>query len=635
MSELFGQYNVPEAKIMLNLGCGQPAQYYLADALKQLKLDVPQNELDVLQYGFKSGFKSYRNAIISFIKNNCKVDETMFGSSPYSPDEIYMTNGVSQAVFMLASFFKSGYLSINNNTPIKKIYVEHSTYFIMIKNFIDLGYEIDTFDPCNPEELFFKLLEDDKNGIHSMIYLIPFCHNPTGRSLDEKSVINLITMLKQFDTVVISDETYQFLHFKEQHNLTLAKYNNNKVISVNTFSKVFAPAVRLGWIMTENQEWIQKLDDSGFMDSGGGLNPIVGLIMRNIINNDECTIFNNLINSFKVDLKKKYNLITSELKKYPEYFEFKEADGGYFIFVKSLKTDAENLRLMANKVGINFHIGNKFSINKIHYNYFRLSVSFYSFEDISTYFGKRLYNLVQEIDKIFVVPKQNIFVLGGKGRLGSLITKELDLNNNETYELITREHINKMKQAIELGKEVDNIYLLNLTSNTIIIDVSTAPATNTLLEYLIKFEKFPKLIIGTTGHIDKNLVNNYATHNTVIKCSNFGIGIRNIVSSLESFDSEYFNTEIIEKHHIHKIDKPSGTALTLKNALLKSKFNDTNIESIREGEIVGYHEIILSNPYESVRIIHEAKDRSLFAKGCCNILNKVKNNEYNIGLYEL
>ncbi len=90
MSELFGQYNVPEASSMLNLGCGQPAQYYLADALKQLKLDIPQNELDVLQYGFKSGFKSYRDAIITFIKNNCNWDETIYGSNPYSTDEIYI-----------------------------------------------------------------------------------------------------------------------------------------------------------------------------------------------------------------------------------------------------------------------------------------------------------------------------------------------------------------------------------------------------------------------------------------------------------------------------------------------------------------------------------------------------------------
>ena len=634
MSELFGQYNVPEAKTMLNLGCGQPAQYYLADALKQLTLTIPENELDVLQYGFKSGFKSYRDSIISFIKSNCTSDETIYGSNPYSSDEVYMTNGVSQAVFMLGSLFKSGYLSIKNNTPIKKIYVEESTYFIMIKNFIDLGYEIDTFDPLNLEELFYKLIQDDKNNIHSMIYIIPFCHNPTGRSLNELQIVNFVTMMKQFNSVIISDETYQFLHFKEKHNLTLAKYNNKNVIAVNTFSKVFAPAIRLGWIMTENQEWIQKLDDSGFMDSGGGLNPIVGLIMRNIINNNDCTIFNELITRFKLDLEKKYNFITSELKKYPEYFEFEEADGGYFIFVKSLKIEAENLRQIANKIGINFHIGNKFSINKTHNNYFRLSVSFYSFEDIESYFGKRLYNLVHEINKLCYIPEQHIFILGGKGRLGTLIAKELNIQN-ETYELISRDDINKMKNSVDLNEEVDNIHSLNMSDNAIIIDVSTAPATNILLEYLIKFEKFPKIIIGTTGLIDKNLLSNYAKHNTIIKCSNFGIGIRNIVSSLESFDSEYFNTEIIEKHHIYKLDKPSGTALTLKNALTKSKFNDTSIESIREGEIVGYHEIIMSNPYESIRIIHEAKDRSLFAKGCCNILNKVKNNEYNIGLYEL
>jgi 4-hydroxy-tetrahydrodipicolinate reductase len=89
--------------------------------------------------------------------------------------------------------------------------------------------------------------------------------------------------------------------------------------------------------------------------------------------------------------------------------------------------------------------------------------------------------------------------------------------------------------------------------------------------------------------------------------------------------------EIVEIHHDQKLDAPSGTALLLadsikevrpdsnlvigRNGHAKREKNDIGISSIRIGNVVGVHEIIISSGLETLTLKHEAHDRSLFADG--------------------
>ncbi|MBF0297980.1 MAG: hypothetical protein HQK51_04630 [Oligoflexia bacterium] len=75
---------------------------------------------------------------------------------------------------------------------------------------------------------------------------------------------------------------------------------------------------------------------------------------------------------------------------------------------------------------------------------------------------------------------------------------------------------------------------------------------------------------------------------------------------------------IKEIHHIHKKDVPSGTALLWKEWFQKQKNNissNISIESIREDDVVGIHELTIESKYEKIKIVHESKDRRLFAEG--------------------
>ena len=110
--------------------------------------------------------------------------------------------------------------------------------------------------------------------------------------------------------------------------------------------------------------------------------------------------------------------------------------------------------------------------------------------------------------------------------------------------------------------------------------------------------------------------------------SNFSIGV-NIFFDLNQYLAEQmshqpqYTPSITETHHIHKLDKPSGTAKTLCNDIMSAvsplngdaTLNDVPIESIREGEVPGTHEVKWDSEEDTIVITHIAKGRRGFALG--------------------
>ena len=98
--------------------------------------------------------------------------------------------------------------------------------------------------------------------------------------------------------------------------------------------------------------------------------------------------------------------------------------------------------------------------------------------------------------------------------------------------------------------------------------------------------------------------------------SNFSVGVNvffELNQRLATLLAEYgqYTPSITETHHIHKLDKPSGTAVTLANGIGR----DVPIESIREGEVAGIHTVVWDSPEDTITITHSAKSRRGFALG--------------------
>jgi 4-hydroxy-tetrahydrodipicolinate reductase len=103
----------------------------------------------------------------------------------------------------------------------------------------------------------------------------------------------------------------------------------------------------------------------------------------------------------------------------------------------------------------------------------------------------------------------------------------------------------------------------------------------------------------------------------VLWASNFSLGVavledlvRRAANALADWD-----VDIVEAHHVHKKDAPSGTALTLGRAVTAGGGHEPSFASLRAGDIVGEHTVQFSGPGERIELIHRATNRDIFARG--------------------
>jgi 4-hydroxy-tetrahydrodipicolinate reductase len=126
------------------------------------------------------------------------------------------------------------------------------------------------------------------------------------------------------------------------------------------------------------------------------------------------------------------------------------------------------------------------------------------------------------------------------------------------------------------------------------------------------------LVSGTTG-LDPDARAQLAEAARTIPvawASNFSLGVVVLQDLLRRAARALpWAADIVEIHHVHKLDAPSGTAITLAAAISEVRGGNPPIESIREGEVVGTHRVRLQGPGESLELAHVATDRDIFARG--------------------
>ena len=160
-------------------------------------------------------------------------------------------------------------------------------------------------------------------------------------------------------------------------------------------------------------------------------------------------------------------------------------------------------------------------------------------------------------------------------------------------------------------------------------------------------------VIATTGQNEEELVmiDQAAKHVPIFKSANMSVGVA-LLRKLVREATEVFpdaDIEIIEAHHNRKVDAPSGTAIMLADAVRdvrsdaeynigrgghqKREKNEVGIQSIRMGNIVGEHEVIICTENQSITLKHSAYDRGLFAEGAISATRFIVGKEP--GLYDM
>lgn len=211
----------------------------------------------------------------------------------------------------------------------------------------------------------------------------------------------------------------------------------------------------------------------------------------------------------------------------------------------------------------------------------------------------------------------NVLIIG-YGKMGELIEKVLLQKAHKVYSIID---INDSWPDFKITGKPD-----------IAIEFTKPEAVLSNLRKCMK-EGIP-IVTGTTGwNSDYEQIRSECENlNTaVLYASNFSIGVNLwfdlIKDAAKRFSSlSQYDLSLKEKHHIHKLDKPSGTAITSAEFILKAhqsysswsmdeKKDSLKVEAFREGEIKGFHELCVSSDFDQIKISHEAINRDGFALG--------------------
>ncbi len=156
---------------------------------------------------------------------------------------------------------------------------------------------------------------------------------------------------------------------------------------------------------------------------------------------------------------------------------------------------------------------------------------------------------------------------------------------------------------------------VELESCDVAIDFTSPEATQHHLNAALRAKK--PLVIGTTGHSpeQKNTIEKAAATIPVLYSPNFSFGIALCLEAAAQMGKRLFGSckiDIYETHHIHKKDRPSGTALAFAQA---TRNGAENIHSTRSGEVVGEHTVVFECGHERIELKHTAHSRDAFAHG--------------------
>jgi 4-hydroxy-tetrahydrodipicolinate reductase len=207
-------------------------------------------------------------------------------------------------------------------------------------------------------------------------------------------------------------------------------------------------------------------------------------------------------------------------------------------------------------------------------------------------------------------PVARLGLLGGSGRTGQLVRQVLESEFAGRAELVA---------APERGQS-----FAPLRDCDVVIDFAVPEATGALVaEWLAApaGSMLPALVVGSTGWKleDSRRLEELARRTPVLMSANFSTGVQALLAVLRAhaplLDKLGYSPVIVETHHRHKKDAPSGTALSLQRAISPVGPGKVQTHAVRAGEVVGDHEVTFYGPGDHLTFGHIAQDRSIFARG--------------------
>ena len=212
----------------------------------------------------------------------------------------------------------------------------------------------------------------------------------------------------------------------------------------------------------------------------------------------------------------------------------------------------------------------------------------------------------------------------------------------------------RVAAGIDLGDCLEEA----LAKSDTVIDFTLPSFTNELIEGCVAAGK--ALVMGTTGHDDNQLklIRDACESIPIVHAPNYSVGVNTLfwlTRKATKILGTDFDLEVVEMHHRHKIDSPSGTARRLAEILTEvrdlsydgdcthgrfggvgpRKDNEIGVHALRGGDVVGDHTVFYAGDGERVELTHKASSRLTFAKGSVRAAKWLAESGLKNGLYDM
>lgn len=204
-----------------------------------------------------------------------------------------------------------------------------------------------------------------------------------------------------------------------------------------------------------------------------------------------------------------------------------------------------------------------------------------------------------------------IVVHGARGRMGTRI-----------IECARDESRLRVVAALDVGEAEG--WIRSTDTADVVIDFSSDAGAQIAVRAALA--KRSALLVGTTALSERTMraIEEASRTVPVLVASNTSLGIavaRHLATVAASMLGAGYDIDIVERHHRHKVDAPSGTAKSLAEALQAggASVAPTRIHALRAGDVVGEHTVSFCGPGEILEIRHAATSRDLFARGALTL----------------
>ena len=303
-----------------------------------------------LQYGQGRGNPKLISELKSFIERQCASDSGNDNTS--HEHSIFITEGVSHGVDLL---------TVATTQPGDYVLTERPTYYLIAGIFLSHKLQVGTM-PMRIDDggIDFEALqngfETGRLPVPRLIYIIPSHHNPTGRCMLSSDREELATLSYKYKILVIADEVYHLLDWGSHPrparmvawNSTIEKSatdpnvtmnDTNEIndqaplygcVSVSSFTKIFGPGVRCGWIEADNSI-VEAVQNIGYIQSQGAVAPVMGTILS--LGLSTLTV-DRVLQRLRDQYQQRCSLLCNILESESSIQLACRPTGGYFVWIK-------------------------------------------------------------------------------------------------------------------------------------------------------------------------------------------------------------------------------------------------------------------------------------------------------------